>query len=111
MGERHIAHKQSDQFGQGEAPSLRKALLGLETSQGFGEQQVREPVRSKTRKEPDDLPASELTRMVEGAAAKLQQPGLRLPHFPSSQRTLEPRERCSRHDSPDSAYSLPSRSE
>ncbi len=54
-------------------PSLRKALVGLGASQGLGEQQVREAVRSRTGKDFEELPASELARMVEGAAVKLQQ--------------------------------------
>ncbi len=93
------------------APSLRKALLGLGASQGFGEQQVRKAVWSKTGKEPGELPTSDLTRMVEGAAAKLQQAGVAAAARPSSQRSLESRERCHRHDSPGSAYSLSSRRE
>ncbi len=55
------------------APSLRKALVGLGASQGLGEQQVREAVRSRTGKDFEELRASELARMVEGAAVKLQQ--------------------------------------
>ena len=55
------------------APALRKALVDLGASQGFEEQKVRDAVRSKTGKDLDELPASELTPMVEGAAAKLHQ--------------------------------------
>ncbi len=55
------------------APGLRKALVDLGASQGFGEQKVRDAVRSKTGKDLDELSASELTPMVEGAAAKLHQ--------------------------------------
>ena len=55
------------------APALRKALVDLGASQGFEEQKVRDAVRSKTGKDLDELSASELTPMVEGAAAKLHQ--------------------------------------
>ena len=57
------------------APSLRQILVELGVSQGFDEQKVRAAVKSKTGKELDDLPASELTSLVEGAVKKIQQAG------------------------------------
>ena len=55
------------------APALRKALLDLGVSQGFDEERVRQAVRGQTGKDLDDLPASELTPLVERAARKVQQ--------------------------------------
>ncbi len=61
--------------GAGEtlAPALRKTLLDLGVSQGFDEERVRQAVRGQTGKDLDDLPASELTPLVERAARKVQQ--------------------------------------
>ena len=55
------------------APALRKTLLDLGVSQGFDEERVRQAVRGQTGKDLDDLPASELTPLVERAARKVQQ--------------------------------------
>ena len=57
------------------APSLRRALVDLGAAQGYDEVQMRAAVRAKTGKGIDDLPASELVRLVEGAARKIQQTG------------------------------------
>ena len=57
------------------APSLRQTLVDLGVTQGFDEGQVREAVKSKTGRDLDELPASELTPLVEGAARKMQQAG------------------------------------
>ena len=57
------------------APSLRQILLELGVTQGFDEQKVRAAVKSKTRKELDELPASELASLVEAAVKKVQQAG------------------------------------
>ena len=55
------------------APALRKTLLDLGVTQGFDEERVRQAVRGQTGKDLDDLPASELTPLVERAARKVQQ--------------------------------------
>ena len=55
------------------APALRKTLLDLGVTQGFDEERVRQAVRGQTGKELEDLPASELTPLVERAARKVQQ--------------------------------------
>ena len=55
------------------APALRKTLLDLGVSQGFDEERVRQAVRGQTGKDLDELPASELTPLVERAARKVQQ--------------------------------------
>ena len=55
------------------APSLRATLLQLAALQGFDESQVRQVVKAKAGKELDELPASELTPLVEGATNKLRQ--------------------------------------
>ncbi|MYC38308.1 MAG: hypothetical protein F4X66_15560 [Chloroflexi bacterium] len=55
------------------APALRKTLLDLGVSQGFDEERVRQVVRDQTGKDLDELPASELTPLVERAARKVQQ--------------------------------------
>ena len=55
------------------APALRKTLLDLGVSQGFDEERVRQAVRGQTGRDLDDLPASELTPLVERAARKVQQ--------------------------------------
>ena len=57
------------------APSLRQTLVDLGVTQGFDERQVREAVRSRTGRDLDELPASELTPLVEGAARKMHQSG------------------------------------
>ena len=57
------------------APPLRRTLVDLGLAQGFTEGQMRAAVRSKTGKDLDVLPVSELTRLVEGAARKVQQAG------------------------------------
>ena len=61
--------------GQAEAlaPSLRRTLVDLGVAQGYDEAQMRAAVRAKTGKELNELPASELTKLVEGAARKVQQ--------------------------------------
>ena len=56
------------------APSLRRTLVGLGRSQGFDEGRVREAVRSRTGKDLDDLPVSELSSLIEAMARKLQNP-------------------------------------
>ena len=55
------------------APSLRATLLQLAALQGFDESQVRQVVKAKAGKELDELSASELTPLVEGATDKLRQ--------------------------------------
>ena len=55
------------------APSLRATLLHLGAMQGFDESQVRQVVKAKAGKELDELSASELTPLVEGATNKLRQ--------------------------------------
>ena len=55
------------------APSLRATLLQLAALQGFDESQVRQVVKAKAGKELDELSASELTPLVEGATNKLRQ--------------------------------------
>ena len=55
------------------APALRKTLLDLGISQGFDEERVRQAVRGQTGRDLDELPASELTPLVERAARKVQQ--------------------------------------
>ena len=56
-------------------PSLRRSLIELGAAQGCGEAQLRAAVRTKTGKELEELPVSELTELVEGAARKVQQAG------------------------------------
>ena len=53
-------------------PSLRRTLL-TGVAQGYDEAQMRAAVRTKTGKNLDDLPVSELTHLIEGAARKVQQ--------------------------------------
>ena len=64
-------------YGDGEAealaPSLRRTLVDLGVAQGYDQAQMRAAVRSKTGKDLDSLPVAELTRLVEGAARKVQQ--------------------------------------
>ena len=55
------------------APSLRATLIQLAAMQGFDESQVRQVVKAKAGKELDELSASELTPLVEGATNKLRQ--------------------------------------
>ena len=55
------------------APSLRATLIQLAALQGFDESQVRQVVKAKAGKELDELSASELTPLVEGATNKLRQ--------------------------------------
>ena len=55
------------------APSLRATLVRLGVMQGFDEAQVRAAVKAKTGRDLDEVPASELTPLVEGAAEKLRQ--------------------------------------
>ena len=57
------------------APSLRRTLVDLGVAQGFDEAQMRAAVRGRTGKDLDEVPVSELTRLVEGAARKVQQAG------------------------------------
>ena len=59
--------------GQVRAPALRKTLLDLGVTQGFDEERGRQAVRGQTGRDLDDLPASELTPLVERAARKVQQ--------------------------------------
>ncbi len=57
------------------APSLRRVLLDLGAVQGYDQAQMRAAVHARTGKGLDELPASELVRLVEGAARKIQQVG------------------------------------
>ena len=54
------------------APSLRRTLVELGRKQGFDDGQVRDAVRSRTGKDLDELPASELSNLIEAMARKLQ---------------------------------------
>ena len=54
------------------APSLRATLIQLAALQGFDESQVRQVVKAKAGKELDELSASELTPLVQGATNKLR---------------------------------------
>ena len=54
------------------APSLRRTIVELGRKQGFDEGQVRDAVRSRTGKDLEDLPASELSNLIEAMARKLQ---------------------------------------
>ena len=67
-----------DQFGNSlygdAAPSLRRTIVELGRKQGFDEGQVRDAVRSRTGKDLDELPASELSSLIEAMAQKLQHP-------------------------------------
>ena len=53
--------------------TLRARLVELGVAQGFDEAQVRAAVQRRTGRDLDDLPASELTTLVEAADRKLQQ--------------------------------------
>ena len=55
------------------APSLRATLLHLGAMQGIDESRVREAVKAKTGRSLDEMPASELTPLVEAATNKLRQ--------------------------------------
>ena len=52
---------------------LRKRLVELGVEQGFDEEQVRAAVKRQTRRDLDELPASELMPLVESATQKLHQ--------------------------------------
>ena len=54
------------------APSLRRTIVELGRKQGFDEGQVRDAVRSRTGKDLDELPVSEVTSLLEAMARKLQ---------------------------------------
>ena len=54
------------------APSLRRTIVELGRKQGFDEGQVRDAVRSRTGKDLDELPVSEVTSLLESMARKLQ---------------------------------------
>ena len=70
-------HRAAQNAGVGSAdslaPSLRATLIQLAAMQGFDESQVRQVVKAKAGKELDELSASELTPLVEGATNKLRQ--------------------------------------
>ena len=53
------------------APALRSTLVRLGVMQGFDEAQVRAAVKAKTGRDLDEVPAADLTPLVEGAAEKL----------------------------------------
>ena len=57
------------------APSLRRTIVELGRKQGFDEGQVRDAVRSRTGKDLDELPVSEVTSLIEAMARKLQTSG------------------------------------
>ena len=57
------------------APPLRATLLHLGAMQGIDESRVREAVKAKTGRSLDELPASELTPLVEAATNKLHRAG------------------------------------
>ena len=70
-----------EQFGNGlygdgapgdVAPALRRTILSLGRKQGFDEGKVRDAVRSRTGKDLDEVPVSELTNLIEAMARKLQ---------------------------------------
>ncbi len=54
-------------------PSLRQTLLELGMIQGFDEEKVRAAVKSKTGKELDELPASEVGTLLEATVKRMQQ--------------------------------------
>ena len=68
-----LANQPAGGSGDTLAPALRKTLLDLGVTQGFDEERVRQAVRGRTGKDLDELPASELTPLVERAARKVQQ--------------------------------------
>ena len=55
------------------APSLRKKLVELGVEQGFDEEHLHAAVKGRTGKTLDELTATELSPLVEGAARKLRQ--------------------------------------
>ncbi|MCY3505373.1 MAG: Rad52/Rad22 family DNA repair protein [Chloroflexi bacterium] len=70
-----------EQFGNGlygdgapgdVAPGLRRTIVSLGRKQGFDEGQVRDAVRTRTGRELDEVPVSELTNLLEAMARKLQ---------------------------------------
>ena len=68
-----LANQPAGGSGDTLAPALRKTLLDLGVTQGFDEERVRQAVRGQTGRDLDELPASELTPLVERAARKVQQ--------------------------------------
>ena len=54
-----------------QAEMLRKRLVELGAAQGFSEEQVREAVKARTRRDLDALEAAELAPLVKAAANKL----------------------------------------
>ena len=54
------------------APALRRTIVELGRKQGFNEGQVRDAVRSRTGKDLEELPASDLTSLLDAMARKLQ---------------------------------------
>ncbi len=56
-------------------PSLRATLVRLGVMQGFGEEQVRAAVRTKTGRDLEEVTAAELAPLIEGAAGKLGRDG------------------------------------
>ena len=69
------AQAQHKRRSESQEETLRGQLLQLADAQGFDEKELRAAVRKKTGKELDDLAASELTPLIEGAAQKLRQSG------------------------------------
>ena len=59
--------------GPANVPALRKRLIEIAVEQGFDEDQVRTAVVERLGKSLDDLTAAELTPLIEGATAKLQE--------------------------------------
>ena len=57
------------------APALRRTIVSLGRKQGFDEGQVRDAVRSRTGRDLDEVPVSELTSLLESMARKLQDSG------------------------------------
>lgn len=54
-------------------PPLRNTLIQLAAMQGFDEEQLRAAVKAKKRKELDDLTASDIAPLIQGATENLQQ--------------------------------------
>ena len=54
------------------SPALRRTIVSLGRKQGFDEGQVRDAVRSRTGRELDEVPVSELTSLLEAMARKVQ---------------------------------------
>ena len=63
----------SNQGDETRVRKLRKRLVELGVEQGFDEEQVRAAVKRQTRRDLDELPASELMPLVESATQKLHQ--------------------------------------